>query len=139
MATPKIKKQVEAKNKASKAENVMDRTPLMAASRYKLENVKLLVEAGANPNYIYRYNSKYGTIESALHVALSSHRIDIVNYLIFEQGVDYNIITRPPFQKGGEPSTIANYLRDMYFPQGSVEYQQKMKLVNYLKEKGFNF
>ena len=126
-------------NAVSKAENVMNRTPLIAASRYKLENVKLLVEAGANPNYIYRYNDKDNTIESGLHVALRSNRIDIVNYLIFEQGVDYNIITKPPFRKGGAPTTIATYLRGLNFSQGSDKYQQKMKLVNYLKEKGVVF
>jgi hypothetical protein len=127
-------------NAVSKAENTVDRTPFMAATNsYKLENVKLLVEAGANPHYIYRYNDKDNTIESALHIALRNHDIDIVNYLIFEQGMDYNIITRPPFRKGGKPTTIATYLRGLNFPQGSEKYQQKVKLINYLKEKGVVF
>ena len=126
-------------NAVSKAENTMVRTPLIAASQYKLENVKLLIAAGANPNYTYRYNDKDSTITSALSAAALMDNIDVVNYLIFEQGIDYNTLTKPSFKKGGEPWTIANSLRHMVFPLGSEKYQQKMKLVNYLKEHGIDY
>jgi hypothetical protein len=125
---------VNAKTKALKQ---YDKTPLIAAAHYKLENVKLLIEAGADPHYVY-YGDK-GYKDSALHTALQNSKIDIVNYLIFEQGVDYNIIYEPPFKKGMEAWTIARSLRNMLFPLDSEEYKQKMKLVNYLKEQGIDY
>jgi hypothetical protein len=125
---------VNAKTKALKQ---YDKTPLIAAARYKLENVKLLVEAGTDPHYVY-YGDK-GYKDSALHTALQNSKIDIVNYLIFEQGVDYNTIYEPPFKKGMEAWTIARSLRNMLFPLDSEEYKQKMKLVNYLKEQGIDY
>lgn len=125
-------------NAVSKAKNTMNRTPLIAASHYKLENVKLLIEAGADPLYYYNYNDAFNTKQSALEVALGDRHIDIVNYLIFEQGVDYNIVLKS-YGKGIKPRTIVTYLNEMDFPVGSENYQQKMKLVKYLKEKGVNF
>jgi len=125
-------------NAVSKAKNSMDRTPLIAASHYKFENVKLLIEAGADPHYAYSYNDSFNTKQSVLGVALGDRHIDIVNYLIFEQGVDYNIVIKS-YGKGIKPRTIVTYLDEMNFPQGSEKYQQKMKLVNYLKERGVIF
>ena len=69
-------------------------TPLIRASQSgNLENVKILIEAGANPHFINE--STWISSNSALNVALERSHIDIVNYLIFEQKVDFKIAKYP--------------------------------------------
>jgi len=127
-------------NAVSKLKKNHDRTPLIAAAAYQLKNVKLLVEAGADPHYIHYYNKELARFkQSALHRAVLHRRIDIVNYLIFEKGVDYCILEEAPKGKRKTPWTIANQIRSMVFPLESEEYKQKMKLVKYLKERGLDY
>eukprot|EP01029_Cantina_marsupialis_P005669 TRINITY_DN1618_c0_g1_i1.p2 TRINITY_DN1618_c0_g1~~TRINITY_DN1618_c0_g1_i1.p2 ORF type:complete len:306 (+),score=30.59 TRINITY_DN1618_c0_g1_i1:5649-6566(+) len=126
-------------NAVSHCKEKYDITPLIIASDYKLENVKMLIEAGADPHYVYYYKGNGGYKQSALHAAVLNNRIDIVNYLIFEQGVDYCILEAPPTKERKTPWTIVNRLRSMVFPLDSKEYQQKMKLVAYLKERGLDY
>ena len=116
------------------------RTPLMAASFKSLENVKLLIKAGADPNFIYR--SKRGNIggeniQSALIYAFRGNKIDIVRYLILDVGVDFDYVFNTTIE--GEPLTILTYLRQMTFPLESKEYEMKMEVVQYLKSKGFDY
>lgn len=116
------------------------RTPLIAASFKSLENVKLLIEAGANPNYIHR--TKRGNIggeniQSALIYAFRGDKIAIVKYLLIDVGVDFDYIFNTTIE--GKPITILTYLRDMPFPLESEEYKMKMDVVNYLKSKGMDY
>lgn len=116
------------------------RTPLITASFNRLESVKLLVEAGANANFIYR--SKRGNIggeniQSALTSAFRGARIDIIRYLIIEVGVEFDY----PFNTtiDGKPLYILSFLREMPFPLDSKEYKIKMEVVNYLLLKGLDY
>jgi uncharacterized protein len=116
------------------------RTPLMAASYKSLANVRLLINAGADPNYVHR--SKRGNIggeniQSALISAFSGNRIDVVKFLLIDTGVEYNYIFSTTID--GKPHTILTYLRDMPFPLESEEYKVKMEVVTYLKERGLDY
>jgi hypothetical protein len=116
------------------------RTPLMAASFNRLESVKLLIEAGADPNYIHR--SKRGNIggeivQSALIYAFRGNKVDVVRYLIIDVGVDFNYVFNTTID--GKPLTILTFLRDMTFPLESDEYKMKMEVVEYLKSKGLDY
>jgi uncharacterized protein len=116
------------------------RTPLIAAAFNRLESVKLLIEAGADPNYIHR--SKRGNIggenvQSALIYAFRGNKIDIVKYLIVDIGVEFKYAFNTTLE--GKPLYILHYLRDMPFPLDSEEHKIKMKVVEYLKTKGLDY
>lgn len=116
------------------------RTPLIASSFKSLENVKLLVEAGANPNYIHR--TKRGDIggedvQSALIYAFRGNKIDIVRYLLIDVGVRFNYVFNTTIE--GKPLTILTYLREMTFSLDSKEYKIKMEVVEYLRSKGLDY
>lgn len=120
--------------------NTLDRTPLIVAAGSNLANTKLLIEAGANPNFVYKNfpNDQYP--ESALISALQTKRIDIVNYLIFEVKVDYKVLKNSEsvkYNPGG--FQILGYLRTMTFSLDSEKYQEKMRLVNYLSKQGLDY
>ncbi|WP_172665882.1 ankyrin repeat domain-containing protein [Flammeovirga sp. OC4] len=105
------------------------RTPLIMACDTGLDKVKLLIDAGADPNY---YKENGTSPRSPLNHALSRNKIDIVNYLVMEQKVDVKKIYK--FDHG-----ITWALRQMLFPLDSKRYQMKMELVNYLKKEGVDY
>jgi ankyrin repeat protein len=116
------------------------RTPLIAASAHNLESVKLLIDLGANANYIRR--SRRGNIggenvESALIAACLTGKIDIVKYLLMDVKVafDYTFITTID----GEPLNILSYLRRMTFELNSSEHKIKMDVVKFLGKKGLDY
>jgi uncharacterized protein len=116
------------------------RTPLIAASFNRLESVKLLIEAGADPNYIHR--SKRGNIggeniQSALISAFRGDKIEIIKYLLIDVGVDFDYVFNTTLE--GESLYILTYLRGMPFPLDSEEHKIKMEVVKYLKDKGFDY
>jgi uncharacterized protein len=115
------------------------RTPLIAASARSLESVKLLIEAGADPNYVHRMDEGIlsESIQSALVSACEVGRIDIVNYLLIDVGVkfDYHFYTTIENKQLG----ILYELRQMIFPLDSREYQTKMEVVKFLKTKGLDY
>jgi hypothetical protein len=116
------------------------RTPLIAAAFKNLENVKLLIDAGGNPDYVHR--TKRGNIggeniQSALIYAFRGGKIDIVRYLLLDVGVDFDYVFNTTLE--GKPLTILTYLRDMPFPLDSKEYKIKMEVVTYLKSKGLDY
>jgi len=119
-------------------------TPLMEASRSgDLMNVKILIKAGANPYFykeLYQENIDYMTYLSPLNTALTYGHIDVVNYLIFEQKVDFKTLKYRETSKfhPGEYQ-ILHYLRDMPFELKSRKYREKMKLVAYLKTQGLDY
>ena len=115
------------------------KTPMMAAAQGDdVESLKLLVKFGADPNFcIKSYPS--GPFSYVLSVALQGN-IDAVNYLIFDQKVDFKAAKYPMDSKfhPGEYVILHN-LREMLFKLDSKEYQEKMKLVAYLKTQGLDY
>ena len=114
-------------NKVSEMKSTLFRTPLMAASKAELSLVKFLISQGADPHYVYTKNN-----ESALNAAILSADIDIVNYLIFEQKVDF----KKPYYYNRQ---ITAGLRNICYPIGSRKYKEKMKLVSFLKDNGMDY
>lgn len=113
-------------------------TPLIKASKSNFENVKVLVDAGANPYFIREL--KFNSFVSPLESALEYRRIEIINYLIFDQKVDFRTLKYPTWSKfhPGEYE-ILHRLRDMPFELNTKEYQEKIKLVAYLKTQGLDY
>lgn len=112
-------------------------TPLIEAAKSNFENVKVLVEAGANPHFINEFGHAF---KSPLNAALLYKRIEIVNYLIFNQKVDFRTLKYPMDSKfhPGEYVILHN-LREMTFELNSKDYKEKMKLVAYLKTQGLDY
>jgi uncharacterized protein len=116
------------------------RTPLIAAAFKRLESVKILIQAGANPNYIHRIkrgNIGGEIIQSALIYAFNGKKIDVVKYLLIEVGVDFDYVFSTTID--GTPHYVLYYLRDMVFPLDSEEHKIKMEVVAYLKTKGLDY
>jgi hypothetical protein len=118
-------------------------TPLIEAAKYNFENVKLLVNSGANPHFIkelFSEDHSYSNYISPLESALMYKRIEIVNYLIFDQKVDFRTLKYPMDSKfhPGEYEILHN-LREMFFELNSKRYLEKMKLVAYLKTQGLDY
>jgi uncharacterized protein len=110
------------------------RTPLMAAIKaQRLEYVKILINAGADPNY--RYISK-GIYDCALGDAFTANNLDILSYLIFEVGIDCKKPTGFDREFSGDSIYITNDLRNKDFPLDSKEYVQKMEIIDYLNKQG---
>ncbi|MGQ7946483.1 ankyrin repeat domain-containing protein [Flavobacterium sp. WC2509] len=113
-------------------------TPLMIASMHgDLESVKILVKAGADPNFFDKL--AYGR-NSALNIALGGRRIYVVNYLIFEQKVDFRK-SKYPIDSKFHPGeyVILHDLRNMAFEINSEKFREKMKLIAYLKTQGLDY
>jgi len=114
------------------------RTPLIEAANSNFENVKILVEAGANLHFIDE--SSNSPFRSALSAALVNRRMEITNYLIFDQKVDFRTLKYPTnsmFHPG--EYEILYRLRDLPFELNTKDYQEKMKLVAYLKTQGLDY
>jgi len=110
-----------------------EETPLTKASSVCLEKVKLLVDAGANIDYV----SENG-VENPLAMSLSWKKIDIVRYLLIEKGADYRNAEKW-ITSQGDTITVSKRLRDWTFPLDSEEYKIKMEIVEYLKEQGEDY
>lgn len=120
--------------------NTHNRTPLIVAAGSNLENTKLLIESGANVNFVYKDSPTDEYPESALISALGHKRIDIVNYLIFEAKVNFKNLKYSSNSKyNPDEYLILGYLRYMTFDLNSEKYQQKMKLIKYLSEQGLDY
>ena len=113
-------------------------TPLIAAVNSNFENVKVLIEAGANPHFIIE--SSDSPFRSPLSAALLNRDLEIINYLIFDQKVDFRSLKYPITSKfhPGEYE-ILHSIREKSFDLNSKEYQEKMKLVAYLKTQGLDY
>lgn len=91
-----------------------------------LEFVKLLVENGANVNYMDKFQN------SALRSSLHDCKYDMTLYLL-EHGADYNMPV------SFIDSTSLNLIEDMrycMFPLESDDYKAKMRIVAFLEKKG---
>ena len=106
-------------------------TPLIAASKKRLESVKLLVEAGADINYVNRHGG------SALDAAFLRDKVEIVVYLLMEKGADFDRVFT--IRIDGSEVRIADLLRYWVFPLDSDDYRNKMQIVAFLKERGVDY
>jgi hypothetical protein len=120
--------------------NTTRKTPLLIACSdvnqfvSPIEKVKTLVEAGANINYKNEFND-FPLVEALMH-----KHYDVVLYLL-QKGADYSfmLFDRAEFSKDGKKIYIADLLREDLLPLDSKEYQQKMQVVGFLKEKGIDY
>lgn len=114
------------------------KTPLIVAVNSNFENVKELIKAGADPHFIDK--SAASPFESALSASLLNRNLEIANYLIFDQKVDFRTLKYPSDSKfhPGE-YVILHKLREMTFELNSKDYKEKMKLVAYLKTQGLDY
>jgi ankyrin repeat protein len=115
------------------------KTPLITAVHTSFENTKILVEAGANINYI---DPEYH--ECVLRSALDFSNIDIVKDLIMEKGADFTMKLGVAADANGNPGKgdtiyIINLFRFLTFPLNSREHNVKMEIVNYMKERGVDY
>ncbi|WP_411823792.1 ankyrin repeat domain-containing protein [Leptospira sp. 'Mane'] len=126
----------EAKGKI--ISGIITYTPLMNASQSgNLENVKLLIDAGAN----IHFRDELG--ETPLTEALVLDHLDVVLYLL-ENGINYkqqfgtssgkNYNTKEAY-----PVYIADKLRFSILPLDSEQYKQKMKVITFLKKNGIDY
>jgi uncharacterized protein len=105
-------------------------TPLiMAVSSGSLEKVKLLVQSGAEINYVNETNN------SAVSAALTQEKMDILLFLL-ENNADY--LLNFGF-KGQEPMNICERLRQNIHPLDSKIYYQKMQVVEFLRKQGCDY
>jgi hypothetical protein len=110
---------------------VANRTPLIAASKNRLESVKILVEAGANINY------GIANCEGALFQAVLLNQVDIVHYLLIDRLAEFS----SPMLKNDDGSSayLVDFLRFWTYPLNSKEYKMKMVIVDYLKAHGMDY
>lgn len=97
-----------------------------------LENVKLLVEAGADINY-----TKKGIIQTALAEALIQDQMDVALYLM-EKGADYTKPITPTAIEGADV-TVLQILRKSIIDLDSEQYKKKMEVITFLKSKGLDY
>jgi len=129
------------------SEKAQVKTPLIRAVNSNFENVKVLIEAGANPHFIDKldnYSRKTGyrsPFRSPLSAALLNNRdLEILNYLIFDQKVDFRMLKYSIDSKfhPGEYEILYS-LREKTPKLNSKDYKEKMKLVAYLKTQGLDY
>jgi ankyrin repeat protein len=97
-----------------------------------LENVKLLVEAGADINY-----TKKGIIQTALAAALIQDQMDVALYLM-EKGADYTKAITPTAIEGADV-TVLQILRKSIIDLDSEQYKKKMEVITFLKSRGLDY
>lgn len=112
-------------------------TALQAASESSLEKVKILLQAGADVN-------KSGTEpdDTAILYAGIQDQMDILLYLL-QNGADYKITFRQ-YESIRDTTNYTEYnildlLRKSTFPLDSRKYKQKMEVVKFLAERGWDY
>lgn len=106
-------------------------TPLIAASKKRLESVELLVEAGAEIDYVTSHGA------AALDAAFMRDQVETVMYLLMEKGADFDRVFT--IRTDGSEVRIADLLRRWVFPLNSDDYRKKMQIVAFLKERGVDY
>lgn len=94
-----------------------------------IEKVKVLIEAGANANYMNEYNM------TPIRAALINSHFDVVLYLI-KNGADYKKIIST---NDGKDYYLWDELRFILLPLDDEKYKQKMELVDFLKQQGIDY
>lgn len=110
-------------------------TALVSALSYMIDNslekVKMLVEAGADVNF-----DNNGRTSTPLREAISMEKMDVALYLL-EKGADYK--NKMYTMIDGHEVFILEALRKSLFDLDSEKYQQKLKVINFLKNKGLDY
>jgi hypothetical protein len=107
-------------------------TPLMLACRFgNFDYVKILVGAGAKVNFFNEYG------DSALGNAAIQEHPEITIYLI-KNGADYKHVLYKT-EPDKKDKYITDAMRYWIFDIGSEEYQQKMLIVDFLKQHGMDY
>lgn len=124
--------------------NSTRKTPLIAAvGSGKIEFTEILVKSGAEINF---YN-EFGQSAFGKAIQLSNYEIA---FFLLQNGADYKqpIFYRPdysiPSEKAdkknkGRPMFILDVLREGYVNLNSEEYFYKMKIVDFLQQKGMDY
>lgn len=112
--------------------NLSRNTPLIVSSKCCLKKVELLIQAGANINYVNEFN------QSALYSALNGYedKALIVKYLL-NNGADYNMVFKKDIN--GKDINILTKLRKWTYKLDSENYKIKMEIVQFLKKNGLNY
>lgn len=116
-------------------QDTINRHAITDAARRDIEKVKILHYYGAD------INPKEGT--SPLDMAIALDKMEIALYLL-ENGADYNekyeakdVDSRQSRTRGY--ATVADKLRYVMVPLDSREYQYKLKVIDFLKERGLDY
>lgn len=109
-----------------------NRHAISFAANNNLEKVKLLLEYGAE------INPPEG--ESPICSATVMDNMDIVMYLL-EHGADYRVSFEYPgyLRDSVFVRTLPEQLRNCLIPLDSKQYEYKMKIVEFLKERGMDY
>ncbi|MDQ1089836.1 MULTISPECIES: ankyrin repeat domain-containing protein [unclassified Siphonobacter] len=115
-------------------------TPLLIAcgdvtqTLHPVEKAKVLVEAGAEINYV-NPNSK-----TPLLRAIEFNHFDTALYLL-EHGADYKrlVADRSQYMESGQKVYLVHILREKIVPMESIQYRQKMQVVDFLSQKGIHY
>ena len=115
--------------------NIVRSTALVKSTDYtiinSLEKVKMLVEAGANVNF-----DNDARTNSPLSNALTMGKMDVVLYLL-QQGANYKREIYTTIDN--EKVYILEALKEKLFDLESEQYQQKLKVIEFLKTKGLDY
>lgn len=112
--------------------NTRYETPLaVAVSTRRRRLIGQLLRAGADPHRPGRPGY------SPLLQAVLTHDAAWVYYCVAELGLDFSQPLTYDIQ--GQPHYLVDWLRGWFFPLGSRDHQQKMKLVAYLKAHGQDY
>ena len=119
--------------------NSIRQTPLISCfqaipNKSQLENIKILLNAGANINY----KDEYGNC--VLRHALISENMEVV-YFLLQNGADFSgvFIDRSDFSDHDEKLYIQDVLKELNIPKSSEKYEYKQKIIEFLKSKGVQF
>ncbi len=121
-----------------KGHHILASSPLIKASSWDLEMVKILIKYGANP-----YKRLKEDLSTPFSHAVSGGHIDIINYYIDSLHVDVHqpmsvVITKPDNKK------VIYYIQDyinkfMSYKEGSEGDKKKKRLIKKLKDMGVDF
>jgi hypothetical protein len=110
-------------------------TPLMTACENgSFEYVKILLDAGANINYLSAYGDS-PLYCASVYVSIYGHP-ELVTYLI-NRGANFKRVLYTTADS--EKMYLTNALRDWRFQLGSDDYKKKMQLVEFLKKNGMDY
>lgn len=108
-------------------------TPLHLAAQSDIENLKLLINAGADVNL----NTDF-IDPGATSGAFQASRMDCLLYLL-EHGADFNCMYRETIFIDSPKVDILYKLRQCILPLDSEQYEYKMKVVDFLQKRGLNY
>lgn len=108
--------------------------PISFLDPNSLEKVKLLVEAGADINYSNEGNPAYTSLP--LGAAFKQDKLDVALYLL-QKGADYKKIMYEMVDS--HKVYILEALRKCTIDLESKQYKSKLKVIQFLKEKGLDY